>query len=356
MNPKLRADVIKLAIFTAVAVLITVSVVATLLDVHLGQSSRAYHAMFTDATGLEPGDVVRIAGVEVGKITGVSLTADNQARVDFTVESSQPLTTTTKAEIEFENLLGQRYLAIVPSSQPGQPLRPGTTIPESLTVPGLDLTTVFSGFQPLLAALNPAQVNELTGSIIAVLQGESGAVANLVNQTAVLTSNLAQRQQVIYQVLDNLTPLLQSVNSRDAQLAELIDGLHAIVNGLAGEPQQLGGALSGLSSLTTNTSQLLNRLQPALDQDIGGLNGVTQELLQNQSQLSSVLGDLPALLNTLDKVAGQGSYLAIYLCDLTVNVSGPISVKLSPTVPQSPGLVVPEGLIGSPAYHSASCL
>ncbi|HET6914584.1 MAG TPA: MCE family protein [Acidimicrobiales bacterium] len=354
MSNRFRSELIKLGVFVVVAVLITLSVVATLLDLKIGQPSTGYHAIFVNASGLESGDTVRIAGVEVGKVNGVSLDGD-RAKVDFTVASSNHLTTNSTASIQFENLLGQRYLQISAGDPGGAPLASGATIPMARTQPGLDLTTVFSGFQPLLAALDPKQVNDLTGSIIAVLQGESGSVANLVNQTAVLTDNLASRQTVIYQILDNLTPLLTSVNAHDAQLGQLIDGLNSLVTGLAGQRQQIGDAVTGLSNLTVNATNLLKNVQPTLDQDLGGLQSVTSELLANQSPLSSVIADLPALLNSLDKVSSSGNYLAVYLCDLTLNVSGPISVKLSPTVPQSPPLSVPTGIIGDQSQKTRVC-
>lgn len=356
MNRQYLSDLVKLVIFLVVAVIITISVVSTLLDVKGGTG---YHAVFTNATGLESGDTVRIAGVEVGKINGVSLFEGRYAKVDFSVASSQHLTTTTTASIQFENLLGQRYLQISAGATAGTALRSGATIPMSRTRPGLDLTTVFSGFQPLLAALDPNQINELTGSIIQVLQGESGAVGNLVNQTAALTTNLASRQQVIDQVLDNLTPLLTSVNAHDSQLSNLITGLNSLVTGLANEHQTVGSAIDGLSTLTTNTNNLLQNVQPTLDQDLSGLQSVTNELVANHNQvlngLASAVNDLPAFLYTLNKVSSSGNYLAVYVCDLTLNVSNPISVKLSPTVPQSPGLPVPVGFIGDPSQHTAVC-
>ena len=368
MNSRMRVVLIKLILFVVVSVLITVSVVATLLDLKLGQPQTGYHAIFANASGLGSGDTVRIAGVEVGKVTAVSVDRDTtpySAKVDFTVASSQHLTTASTATIQFENLLGQRYLQICPGSSSGgvcnadppggSPLHNGSTIPLNRTTPGLDLTSVFSGFQPLLAALNPTQVNDLTGSIIAVLQGESGAVGNLVDQTASLTENLAQRGNVIDQVIDNLTPLLTSVNRNDTQLSQLIDGLDTLVTGLANERQSVGDAVTGLSNLTTATSNLLNQVQPTLDQDLGGLQSATSVLLQNESGLNTVIQDLPQLLNALDKASSSGSYLTVYICDLTLHTNGPISVKLSPGVPQSPPLSVPVGFIGSHAYQTPVC-
>ena len=356
---KLRTDLVKLTIFLVVSVMITVSVVATLLDLKIGQSQTGYHAIFTNASDLESGDVVRIAGVEVGKVTAVGVYHNDQAQVTFTVDSSQHLTTHAQAAVEFENLLGQRYLQISPGPSGGAPLEHGAVLPVSNTHPGLDLTTVFTGFQPLLAALNPTQVNQLTGSIVAVLQGESGAVGNLVNQTAVLTSNLAGRQGLIDQILDNLTPLLTNVNVDDQQIRGLIGGLDTLVSGLAGERQEIGDAVSGLSTLSTATSNLLHNVQPTLDQDLGGLRNVTGILTANQGrldqQLSTVLQGLPGLLNALDKATSSGNYLSVYVCDLTIATTNPVSVKLSPGVPQSPPLSLPTGIIGNQAVHTPVC-
>ncbi len=370
MRNKFRWTLIKLAIFTVVSVVITVSVIASLLDLKLGQTTTSYRAIFTNVVGLQPGDVVRIAGVEVGKVNGISLdkmqfarTGVYDATVSFSVAANQHLTTTTTATIDFENLLGQRYLALLPGPPGGHPLQGGATIPETQTRPGLDLTTVFTGFQPVLDALNPTQVNELTGSIIAVFQGESGAIANLLSQTASLTANLSQRQALIYDVVDNLTALLTTVNTKDTQIGQLIDGLDSLVTGLAGEREQVGNAVTGLSSLTANLSQTLSQSQPYIDQDISKLGNATTTLMNNENGLNSVLLDLPAFLNAIDKATSSGNYLATYVCDLSIHTvspnqpsgGAPLSVKLSPTVPQSPPLGVPQGVVGNQAEHDEVC-
>jgi phospholipid/cholesterol/gamma-HCH transport system substrate-binding protein len=363
MSHQYRNTLIKLAIFAVVAIVITISVIASLLDLKIGESTKSYHAIFSNVIGLQSGDVVRIAGVEVGKVNGVHLNGKTyQATVDFTVESSEHLTTTSTAIIDFENLLGQRYLGIVAGPSGGQPLRGGATIPEKRTNPGLDLTTVFSGFQPVLNALNPAQINQLTASIIAVFQGQAGAINTLLSQTGTLTANLSQRQSLIYSVVDNLSSLLTAVNSHDGQIGQLIDGLDGLVKGVAGQRSQLNGALSGLSSLTTNLSGVLGRSQPYLDQDISGLEQGTAELNNNQNGLNTVIDNLAPFLSTIAKVSSSGNYIATYICDLSIKTSSPaqgsnapISVKLSNTVPQSPGLPVPQGVVGDQSEHTQVC-
>ncbi len=158
-----------------------------------------------------------------------------------------------------------------PELRAGRPLPPGGVIPVSRTTPAIDLTAVFDGFQPLFSALSPDQVNQLAGSIIDVFQGESGTISNIVAETAALTNNLADRQQVIDTLLTSLSSLLNTVGVHDTQLGQLIGNFDTLMTGLAGSRAQLGSAIDNLATAESTTSGLLNEAQPTLNQDIQAL-------------------------------------------------------------------------------------
>ena len=206
--------------------------------------STEYQAVFTTASMLEKGDDVRVAGVSVGEVKKVEHYHRNQALVTFRVKSEVPLTTTSRAEIRFLNLVGDRYLALEAGDEDGDampdgiddgiggtaaPTRPapapagaGATIPVDQTTPALDLTTLFNGFQPLFQALDPKQVNELSMNLVQVLQGEGGTIQELLANTASLTNSLADRDELIGQVVNNLTQTLDTVDQRHQELNTLV--------------------------------------------------------------------------------------------------------------------------------------
>ena len=342
----------KLAVFVAVAVLATIVVTASLLNLS-SQPQTGYSALFTNASGLQPGDFVDIAGVQVGTVSGVQLQG-HDALVNFTADSNQQLTTTTRVNVDYANLLGQQLIALVPGSTPGKPLPAGAQIPTSRTAPALDLTGIFNGFQPLFSALTPQQVNELTGSIIEVFQGESGDVANLVTQTASLTENLAQRQQLIGQVIDNLSAVAGTLDAHDQQLVTMIDQFDSLVNGLVNERGQLGSTIDSLSGLTHAVSSLLSQSQPTLDQAINAVVSASHTAAQDQSGFDGVLSNLPAFIETLDKVAATGSWLNVYICNLTINVQGKINLNVLTGQPSLP-ITLPSGPVGNQSVHTANC-
>ena len=69
---------------------------------------------------LQKGDDVRVAGVSVGEVKEVEHHERSQALVTFRVQSDVPLTTASRAEIRFLNLVGDRYLALEEGARRGR--------------------------------------------------------------------------------------------------------------------------------------------------------------------------------------------------------------------------------------------
>jgi len=364
-RPGLTATVVKVALFTGISVIITSIVLFSLLDIET-HPTVGYYANFTDVSGLQAGDTVRIAGVEEGKVGAVAVHG-NVARVSFSLETSQHITTTTRAAIHFANLLGELYLAILPGRPGGTPLKPGGEIPVSQTTPPLDLTAVFDGFQPLFSALSPAAVNQLAESIIAIFQGESGATSSIISQVSTITNNLADRQDVINGLLTSTASLLDTVGAHDADLGSLIGNFDTLVQGLAASKTDIGGAISNVNTLTNLAAHYFGESQPQFDQDIQGLATATGSLVANQSRINTFFQGLPGLLNTAAKIQTSGNWVQAYVCDLTVNLLGPgggpappLNISIIPGAFPAGGVypanvTLPSGAIGDQSEHTKAC-
>ena len=197
-----------------------------------GEETKTYHAEFTNVTGLETGDFVRIAGVEVGKVKDVAIQPDATALVDFTADRSVVLTEGSRAVIRYDDLIGGRYLALEEGAGGTTRLKPGDTIPLARTSPALDLDALIGGFRPLFRALDPDQVNALSGQLIQALQGQGATISSFLAQTAALTNTLADRDQLIGQVITNLNIVLGSLGDQSDQFDKAVDALSELVQGL----------------------------------------------------------------------------------------------------------------------------
>jgi phospholipid/cholesterol/gamma-HCH transport system substrate-binding protein len=308
------APLVKFVIFAVVTILATTLLAVTIVNVDFTPTN-TYRAVFSDVTSLEVGDDVRVAGVRVGKVEDIRLKDRTLAEVTFDVSRDRPLLSSTGAVIRYRNLVGQRYVALTEGAGNGSRLRPGSTIPLSRTQPALDLNALLNGFKPLFAALSPNDVNQLAYEIITTLQGEGGTINSLLAHTASLTSTLANRDQLIGSVIDNLNSVLGNLDQRDVRFADLLQQLQRLISGLSADRTAIGDSLTGISDLAGATSGLLAEGRPALRSDIAGLSGVAGTLQRNDKTVEGVLQRLPNKLNALIGTASYGSWFNFYLCD-----------------------------------------
>ena len=101
-------------------------------------------------------------------------------------------------------------------------------------------------------------------------------------------------------------------------------------------------------------SGLLTKSQPTLDQAINAVVSASHTAAQDQSGFDGVLSNLPAFIETLDKVANSGSWLNVYICNLTLNVEGTINLNVLTGQPSLP-LTLPSGPVGDQSVHTANC-
>jgi phospholipid/cholesterol/gamma-HCH transport system substrate-binding protein len=319
LDKKTTVDLVKLVIFIVITTLATGLLAITIGNLDFG-TSREYKAEFTDATGVTKGDDIRIAGVKVGTVKDIQIVDRTRALVTFTVQESTTLSRATRADIRYRNLVGQRYISLSNGIGDSDRLKEGATIPVSQTSPALDLTVLFNGFKPLFEALSPSDINRLSYEIVQVFQGEGGTLEGLLAHTASVTSTLADRDQVISQLVDNLNEVLAHIGSRDDQLNRLITTFRTFVGGLKDDRQAILGSLDQISNLSVETAGLVQGIRKPFVEDIKNLRAVAENIDRNKAELDRALQVLPIKLEKVGRTAIYGSWFNFYLCQFQGNV------------------------------------
>jgi phospholipid/cholesterol/gamma-HCH transport system substrate-binding protein len=320
LDKKTTVDLVKLVIFIVITTLATGLLAITIGNLDIG-TSREYKAEFTDATGVTKGDDIRIAGVKVGTVKDIQIVDRTRALVTFTVQESTTLSRATRADIRYRNLVGQRYISLSNGIGDSDQLKEGSTIPVSQTSPALDLTVLFNGFKPLFEALSPSDINRLSYEIVQVFQGEGGTLEGLLAHTASVTSTLADRDQVISQLVDNLNEVLAHIGSRDDQLNRLITTFRTFVGGLKDDRQAILGSLDQISNLSVETAGLVQGIRKPFVEDIKNLRAVAENIDRNKAELDRALQVLPIKLEKVGRTAIYGSWFNFYLCQFQGNVT-----------------------------------
>lgn len=315
-----KSTLVKFTIFATIAVVLFVGLFRMMTNT-VGGDLRTWTAEFSAVSGLREGNDVRVAGVKVGRVEKIELSDENKALVTFTLRDDQPVYESTLVAMRYQNLLGQRYLAIsAPGEDRGAELDEDDTI--SNTSPGFDLTVLLNGFEPLFRVLEPSEINQLSTNIVAVLQGEAGNIESLLQNTAEATTYIASRDQVFGDVLENLTPVLQNLEAQSSQFDATVVQLRDLMTALASQRDVFASSIDNLGSLVESTSDLLGEIRAPLAADVRSLRDTAAVLAREQDRVARTVESLPLLLDGFARSMSYGAFVNIYLCNLGVEVAG----------------------------------
>ena len=322
---KITGTAIKLAIVSLVLMVFT-AIIFIVFGQFRFESTTSYTAEFSNASGLKAGQFVRAGGVEVGKIDDVALTDDGRrAIVKFNVDKGLPLYQSTTASIRYVDLIGNRYINLERGTGEGSEtvLPPGGFIPLARTQPALDLDALIGGFKPLFKSLDPQRVNNITQSLLTVFQGQGGTINSILQQTAELTSTLADRDQAIGEVITNLNTTLGTVVKHQKEFDSTVNNLEVLVTGLSSRADPLANAIDQIAEGSGTLAGLLRDDRPQLQTSIAQIGDVLQPLADNPANLEDLLVKLPKGAELIGRIGGiYGDFLNYYLCDVSLKLNG----------------------------------
>ncbi|OBB57643.1 mammalian cell entry protein [Mycobacterium sp. 852013-51886_SCH5428379] len=319
---KITGTAIKLGAFSLVLLLFTGLIVVVFGQMRFDRTT-GYSAIFSNASGLRPGQFVRASGVEVGKVSKIELIENGtRAKVDFDVDRSLPLFDETTASIRYLNLIGDRFLELKRGDSDRR-MPGGGTIPVERTEPALDLDALIGGFRPLFRALEPEKVNNIAQSIVTVFQGQGGTINDILDQTASLTSALADRDQAIGEVIRNLNTVLDTTVKHQKQFDETLVNFETLITGLKNRADPIATSVADISDAAGTVSDLLADNRPLLQDTIGYLDAVQQPLVDQQAQLNDLLVRFPTALKIIGRAGGiYGDFFNFYACDISLKLNG----------------------------------
>lgn len=332
MQRSLSGLLVRLAIFVVVCALGAFGLIAIFAQLRFEQA-KTYNAIFTTVTGLEAGNFVRIAGVEVGKVKQIKIRDDSSAVVEFSADDSVVLTQGSRAVVRYDNLIGGRYLELEEGAGGVKKLAPGETIPLDRTAPALDLDALIGGFRPLFRALDPDQVNALTSQLIAAFQSQGPTIGSILTQTAALTNTLADRDELIGQVVVNLNTVLGSLGDHSDKFGKAVDSLSELVHGLESRKEDLATGLAYANEGAGALADLLSQSRPPLQKTIHETDRTAGIVVADHDYFDDLLKTLPDAYRALNRQAISGDFFSFYLCDVVLKMNGkggqPVYVKVA---------------------------
>lgn len=314
-NRRLSASGVKLAVFALVCLVLLGGLAVRIGNLSLFPNRRALSAQLSDVTGLTNGDAVKVAGVTVGQVTGIS-TQRGHALVTFSLDANVRLRSSTAVGVRWRNVIGQKYLYLYPGST-GPYLAGGSTIPLGHEIADADVGALLDALGPFLKAIDPKEVNTFLVALDDSLQGNEVKVRQLIDNAAAVSQTVGSLDVQVGQVIDNLSQVLTAIASRNGDVGQLVSNLQAVSASLASRNDLLDSVVTNLSGASGDLANLLGTNRQNLDGSISSLNQVAAEIAQHKASLSSGLTTLATGLAPYQQISSYGQWFEIqvlYTC------------------------------------------
>ncbi len=292
------------------AVVIGVFTVAT-----LGLFERRYEmsGVFADSAGLRKGDLVRMAGVDVGTVTGVNPDFEQgHVVVTWKVDDGVELGPQTTAEISLATLLGGKFLRL---AGPVEPPFMSSLPAERRRIP-LERTTVPASVQEVLdnasravQALEVDDLNLLVNELADVTLDTGDEAGALLADLATVSAAVNQRQAEVTELVANADAVTAALAAKDQVLVQLVDHANVLLEEIGARRDELATLLGSGSEVVTTLSDLLVAHRADLDAIIGDLHATLEVTHNRLPELNSTLAFVGPTFDAFSTISQQGPWL-----------------------------------------------
>ncbi len=280
-----------------------------------------YSADFSEASGLQKDNDVRIAGVKVGKVSEIALDGD-KVKVSFKVKDAW-LGDRTTAAIKIKTLLGQKYLSLDPEGE--KALNPGTGIPRDRTMAPYDVLDAFRGLSQTVDNIDTKQLAQSFDTISQTFANTPDDVKSALSGLSKLSDTIASRDQQLSNLLSNTREVSQTLVDRDTEVQKLISDGNLLLDEVSRREQAITALLDGSRELATQLQGLVDDNDKQLDPVLTSLDQLTSMLQRNQDALGQGIAKFAPFIRVFTNTIGNGRWFDNYICGLLLPSVGPLN-------------------------------
>ncbi|MCV7177742.1 virulence factor Mce family protein [Mycolicibacterium sphagni] len=270
-----------------------------------------YYGQFTDSAGLNPGDKVRIAGMDVGEVKSLKIDGDH-VLIGFDLGARQ-VGTESRLAIRTETILGKRVLEIEPRGN--QKLRASAVLPVGQT------TTPYQIYDAVFDVTKAAQ-----GWDIDTVKRSLNVLSETIDQTyphlsaaldgvARFSDTIGKRDEQFKQLLANANKVAAVLGNRSEQINRLAVNAQTLLAAVNERRNEIDYLLSNISELSAQFTGFVND-NPNLNHVLQQLNTISNVLVKHKTDLSDVLITASKFMGALAEAIGSGPYFKVLVVNL----------------------------------------
>lgn len=296
----------RLGIFVAVIILAAILIIEMLGNFSWLHGGKEVSALFNSAQDLKEGAVVKMAGVEVGKVQKIEL-ADQKVRITMKLNGDAHVKTDSKATIRFTGLMGQNFVSLSFGS-PDSPMADNGTQLESAEQPDLNavmakLDEAAEGIKNFGKSFSGEKIDNIVGPLVDFVKQNSGNIGGAISNIENITAQISQGQGTVGKLIYD-----QSLYN---SAMDTVSNVQGVVNNISSGQGTLG-RLATDETLYNSTASAMTNLDLILKKINQG-QGTVGKLVNDQEFYKNAKLSLQKLDKMADGLEDQGPLSVIGL-------------------------------------------
>jgi phospholipid/cholesterol/gamma-HCH transport system substrate-binding protein len=297
----------------------------------------ALTAEFADAAGLQPDNEVRVAGIKVGRVTGVELAAD-RVIVSMDINSGVDVPEDSTAEISLKTILGTKFVTIDARTD-GAPFEDGGKIPLARTQIPFEIYQIANAAVDLLTDVDGGLLNDAFDALADITADPNRNLARTVEGAADVLDTLADKREAIDTVIQKGALVLETLDRSAPEIQAVLRQTNTIMGVLAARRTTVQRLLRNTELLARELGTLLKEKRPELDSILNDLHATLKIVDASLGQVEEAIRVLGPSTEAFARIAWNGRWASICTAALGASV-------LPPPLPAE--IELGTGAVGSP--------
>ncbi len=295
-------------------------IVVTLLVVGVGQSFTSvpmlwarpsYYGQFTDSGGLNKGDKVRIAGMEVGKVEELKIDGDH-ILMKFSI-GTNTIGTESRLAIKTDTILGKKILDV--EARGTQPLRPGATLPLGQSTTPYQIYDAFFDVTKAAQGWDIDTVKQSLHVLSQTIDQTYPHLSSALDGVARFSDTIGKRDDEIKHLLAQANQVASVLGDRSEQVDRLLVNAKTLLAAFDERGRAIDALLGNISAFSAQVSGLIND-NPNLNHVLEQLHQLSDILVQRKDDLANGLVEVGAFLPSLNESIGSGPFFKVVIHNL----------------------------------------
>jgi virulence factor Mce-like protein len=303
----------RLVTIAAVALAIALVAGAAFLVRQMFFGPKTITAYFPSATGIYPGDEIRVSGVKVGKIDSIT-PEGTQAKMTLEVDRDVPVPAQAKAVIVAQNLVAARYVQLTPAyrSGDGPTMGDGGVIPSERTAIPVEWDDVKTQLTRLATELGPKEgsqggvsdtsVGRFIDSAANAMDGNGEKLRETLAQLSGVSRVFAEGSGNIVDIIKNLQIFVSALRDSKDQIVLFENRLATLSSVLDDNRSDLDAALKNLSVAIGEVQRFVAGTRNQTAEQIQRLGNLTQIVTDNKLAFENVLHIVPNAIANFNNI------------------------------------------------------